>query len=241
MVNTLSVIMPVFNEKKTIVKILEKVQAVDIDKEVIIVDDCSSDGSKEILTELSRQGKQNIKVLFHDRNMGKGAAIKTALKHVQGNIVIIQDADLELDPQDYYALIKPITSGESRVVFGIRQQNRLLYFGFKELWFTIFGGMALQVIFLFTNILYRNKQLILDPMVGYKLATAEVMNSLGLVCNGFDIETEITAKLLKKGYYIKQVPVRYYPRRYREGKKIGWRSVWPVIRALIHYRFTDEN
>jgi len=241
MTNSLSVIMPVFNEKNTIFKILDKVRAVNINKEIIIVDDCSTDGTREMLTELSRKNDPAIKVFFHDRNMGKGAAIRTGLKQVSGNIIIIQDADLELDPQDYYALVEPIASGKNEVVFGERKQNQLLYFGARELWFTVFGGIALWLIYAVTNILYRNSTPVTDPMSGYKVMTADIMKSLHLVSDGFEIETEITAKLLKKGYIIEQVPIHYYPRRYREGKKIGWRNFWPVIRILIHYRFKDKD
>lgn len=235
----LSVIIPVYNEKDTILEILKKVQAIKIDKEIIIVDDCSNDGSEKTLAGLLSANDSRIKVVFHERNMGKGAAIRTGLANIGGDIVIIQDADLELDPADYADLIQPIVNNETEAVFGARKQEKLLGFGYKELWFTVFGHMALKLIYFTTNLLYNNGTKISDVMSGYKVVTARVMKLLNLKSERFDIETEICAKLIKRGYWIKEVPIKYYPRTYREGKKIGWRDVWPVIYSLLIYKFVD--
>lgn len=235
----LSVIIPIYNEKDTILTILEKVQAIEIDKEIIIVDDCSNDGSEEILANLKDSHDDKIKILFHKRNMGKGATIRTALGEARGDIVIIQDADLELDPNDYFNLIKPIIENESKVVFGVRKQEGLLYYGYGEIWFVFLGRIALKLIYLATNFLYNNGTRVNDVMSGYKIMPTEVIKSLDLKSNRFDIETEIVAKLIKKRYKIKEVPINYYPRSYKEGKKIKWYDTFSTLYALLKYKFRD--
>ena len=235
----LSVIIPVYNEKDTILKILEKVQAVGIDKEIIIVDDCSNDGTKEILQNLTKGINTEIKLIYHTQNHGKGAAIRTALDYVKGNIVIIQDADLEQDPDNYPDLIQPIITNVADATIGARKHEGLFYYGFKDLWYTIFGTFALVLIRYALNILYPGGTHIKDVMSGYKALPVAIMKSLNLKSNGFDIETEICAKIKKRNYRMKEVQIKYYPRTYKEGKKIQWWDTWLVIYALIKYKFID--
>jgi len=236
----LSVIIPVYNERKTIFELLKKVQSVDIDKEICIVDDCSSDGTRQALLDLEQENNPRIRILFHPHNMGKGSAIKTALDNVSGRIAVIQDADLELDPADYKGLIAPIINNDTKAVFGARKEKGLRYYGWTGIWFLVFGMGALKLIHYVKNLLYfKNGRHIKDVMSGYKMMPVEVMKSLDIKSHRFNIETEICAKLLKRGYHVEQVPVEYFPRTYKEGKKIGWRDVGSILYALLKYRFTD--
>jgi len=215
----LSVLMPVFNEEAGLHDILQRVTAVDIDKEIIVVDDCSQDGTADIL----RQSQiADLRVLQHPVNMGKGAAIRTALEAVTGDVVIIQDADLEYDPQDYHRLIEPIAQGRAKVVFGVRHldgQRPLLRWGNRLLtWLTNFiYGVRLH-----------------DMETCYKVMTADIARHLDIECNRFDLEPEITAKIIRQGYPILEVPISYEP---REEKKLSpWKDGLPALRALLRYR-----
>ena len=225
----LSVILPVFNEKETILEILKKVEDVklkNIDKEIIIVDDFSTDGTREILKELKKH-----KIFFHEKNIGKGGALRTGIKNVTGEIVLFQDADLEYDPKFYEELIKPILNNETKVVYGSRMlgKHRDMYFLHH------FGNNFLTFV---TNLLFRCK--ITDMETGYKVFRREVLEGLNLKSERFEFEPEITAKILKKGYKIKEVPVDFdNPRDFTQGKKITWRDGVMHLFYLIKYRFLD--
>lgn len=225
----LSVIIPVYNEEKTLEAIIDKIERVGIEKELIVVDDGSTDGTAEILDRL-RLGGKDLKVVTHTANRGKGAAIRTGLKAASGDLIIIQDADLEYDPADYLKLIAPIAAGETQVVYGSRNleptaKGRKLY----EL-----GGIFLSKL---ANLLYGLH--ITDEPTCYKVFRAEVLKALDLKCERFEFCPEVTAKLAKKRYKIVEVPISYHPRSREEGKKLklsdGLEAVW----TLIKYRFVD--
>lgn len=219
----LSVIIPVYNEVKTLEEIIRRVEAVNIDKEIIAVDDGSSDGSLNILNDIASEGR--IKLIKHNENSGKGAAIKTGLKSATGNIIIIQDADLETDPQDYYQLTKPIINGETRAVFGYRtiKKTASIYW---------WGGKLVSFV---TRILYGGN--VKDVNNGYKVMTRELWQSLDLESNRFQICEEITAKLLKRKEKIIQVPTKYFPRTKKQGKKLGFGDGLVSIWTLLKFRF----
>ena len=226
----LSVIIPVYNEKRTLLKLLEKVKKVDlgdIKKEILIVDDFSTDGTRDILKKIN---DPKIKIFFHKKNYGKGIAIRTALKNITGDIVIIQDADMEYDPNDYSNLIKPIIDGRAEVVYGHRFHK-----GHNPKYIVYYlGNILLSVI---TGLLYRNK--VSDIETCYKVIKREVYNNINLRAKRFDFEPEITAKILKKGYKIYEVPIWYRCRDFKEGKKINWRDGIEAIWTLVRYRFSN--
>jgi len=225
----LSVIIPVFNERRTIEEILRRVKTVDIPKEVIIVDDGSTDGTRDYLRSLESRGE--FKVLFQAKNMGKGAAIRKAIRHVSGDIVIIQDADLEYDPQDYSEVIAPIVEGRVSVVYGSRYINPV-----NDLPLTRYkvGVLVLTAI---ANLLYSAG--ITDEATCYKAFKTEVLKSLPLRCKRFEFCPEVTAKVRRRGYRIEEVPISFHYRTVKEGKKIGWKDGLEAVLALIKYRFVD--
>jgi glycosyltransferase involved in cell wall biosynthesis len=222
----LSVIMPCYNEAATIPAILDKVYAVDLDKEVIAVDDHSSD---ETLAVLEREAAKRLQmsVIRHPRNRGKGAAVRSGLSHARGQIIIIQDADLEYDPEDYYELVKPIADGRVDVVFGSRFNGRHtgMYF-----WNAI-GNKGLTFL---TNLLFNCW--ISDMETCYKVMRTDILRSLQLESNDFRIEPEITAKVLRQRHRIYEVPVSYLGRTYEEGKKMNPIQGFYAIAALLRYR-----
>lgn len=226
----LSIIISVYNEKGTISEILDRVRGVDIgniEKEIIIVDDFSNDGSREVLKGEEEKG---VIVLYHERNRGKGAAIRTALEHITGDFVIIQDADLEYDPEDYMKLIGPILKGRADVVYGSRftgERRNMLF------WHWI-GNRFLTLI---TNILYNTT--LSDMETCYKLFKAEIIKGLRIRSNRFNFEPEITAKVMKKGIRIYEVPISYTGREFNEGKKITWKDGFSALWTLVKYRFVD--
>lgn len=224
----LSVIIPVYNEVSTIREILNKVAAVDVEKEIVVVDDCSSDGTRDILKEISAEG--GAAVYFHEVNKGKGAAIRTGLGHVNGDVVVIQDADLEYEPEEFLRLIKPIQSGRAKVVYGSRftGEHRNMFF-----WHML-GNKVLTLV---TNVLYDTT--LSDMETCYKMFHRDVILGLKLRANRFDFEPEVTAKVLKAGYRIYETPISYYGREFDEGKKISWKDAFPALWALIKYRFID--
>lgn len=220
----LSVIMPVYNEERTIKQILERVRKVDINKEIIVVDDGSTDATGQILEDAKGQG---IRIIHHPKNMGKGAAIRTALKHVTGDIVIIQDGDLEYNPEYYPRLIEPILSGKSEVVYGSRVLGRSerSYLGYY------FGDRLLTFI---ANLLYNARTT--DVFTGYKVFRADLIKGLKLKCRRFEFCLEVTAKIRRRGYKIYEVPITIHPRSFEEGKKIRWKDGLIAIFTLIRYR-----
>ena len=212
----LSIIIPVFNEKNTILKIIQKIESLkDIDKEIIIVDDCSDDGTKEILTGISNS---KYKIIFHEKNLGKGAAIKTAKKYITGQIVIIQDADLEYNPEDYRKLIKPILNQEYEVVYGSRVLGKNRYFvkNFSSVYRIFFN----HILTILSNLI--NRQKLTDAHTCYKTFSFKVFNSVNLEEDGFSFCPEITTKLSLMNIEIKEIPIEYYGRSYKQGKKLNY-------------------
>ena len=222
----LTVIITVFNEAGTINSVIEKVESLDLNKEIIAVDDGSSDGSSDILTRLANEDR--IQLIKHDKNAGKGMSIKSGLKMASGDIIIIQDADLETDPEDFYELIKPIIRGETKAVFGYRTAKKPL----SVYWW---GGKMISLI---TKLLYGGD--VRDVNNGYKVMTRDLWNSLNLMSNRFQICEEITAKLLKRKEKIIQVPTRYFPRTKKQGKKLGLKDGLISIWTLFKFRFGNK-
>ncbi|HMB21541.1 MAG: glycosyltransferase family 2 protein [Chloroflexota bacterium] len=215
----LSILMPVFNEASTIAAIVERVQAVAVDKEIVLVNDASSDGSAQIIDQLA---SGNVRVLHHTTNHGKGAAICTALEAATGDVVVIQDADFEYDPQDLPRLLAPLAAGQADVVYGVRSlesQKAVMRFGN---WYVTF----------LTNLLYG--QHLRDMETCYKMMSREIALSLQLECRRFDVEAEITAKVLRSGYAIHELPI-HYAARYENKKLSPWDGV-PTMQALWKYR-----
>jgi len=216
--------MPVYNEEKTIEKIVSIIESVKIDKEIIIVDDASCDRTGEILRGLKRPG---IKVFSHKVNSGKGAAVRTGLKNSSGEIVIIQDADLEYDPRDYPNLIAPILSNQADFVLGIRFTK-----GYKGLIAHRLGNLFLTWL---QNVLYGCR--LSDTHTCYKVTRREVFNSFDLKSNDFSLEQEIISKALKRSLRIIEVPIAYHPRSYSQGKKIRYHDAFDVIIHMLRLRF----
>ena len=229
----LSVIIPVYNEEKTIKRVIDKVKMVqlkNIVKELVVVDDSSTDNTKDILKELK---DKSMKVFYHQKNMGKGAAIRTGIKNSTGDIIIIQDADLEYNPDQYSKLLKLITENKAKVVYGsrleaIRKNVKNMY----KLHYI--GNLFLTLI---TNLLYGAK--ITDMETGYKIFRREVIKGINLNAKRFDFEPEITAKILKKGYKIHEVSINFVGRKFEEGKKITWIDGIKAVYYLVKYRFFD--
>lgn len=228
----LSIIIPCYNESATVLEIVNKILNLkyNIEKEIILVDDFSDDGTKEIIRQNFLNHK-DIRVIFHDKNSGKGAAIKTAKKFVSGDIIIIQDADLEYDPNDYKKLIEPIINNETKVVYGSRvlNQNRYSARGFTSK-LRVFGNHVLTVI---SNIL--NKQKLTDAHTCYKVFSREVFDKINLEENDFSFCPEATSKVSKLGYEIIEVPISYNGRDYKNGKKIKFSDAFKALKTLIKY------
>lgn len=220
----LSVIIPVYNEIDTIEEVLRRVREIDLDKEIIVTDDCSTDGTREFL---NRQA--DIILVESDQNQGKGKSIRSALEEVTGDIVLIQDADLEYDPNDYHALIQPIVDGDADVVYGSRflrgkPKMRLINYIANK----VFAALA--------SLLYGVK--VSDEATCYKAFRTEVLKSIELRCNRFEFCPEVTARLLKRGYRYVEVPIWYEARTHAQGKKITWKDGVECIWTLLKYRFT---
>lgn len=221
--------MPVFNEKKTIREIIAKVMAVPIPIELVIVDDASTDGTRDILKEY--EGKPNIQVYYHEKNKGKAGAIKTGIPHTTGDIISIQDGDLETNPNDFVHLTEPIKKGEAQVVYGSRYyggDEKSLYSAYK------FGARFLSVV---VNVLYN--QNITDEATCYKVFRADILKQIPLTYDRFEFCPEVTAKVSKMGYKIKELPMNYYPRSFEEGKKMNWRDGVKALWVLVKYRFVS--
>jgi len=221
----LSIIIPVYNEKDTILEILKRVENVDIPfkKEIIIIDDCSVDGTKEILKKLEGQ----YKILYHSKNQGKGAVLRTGFKQANGDFTLIQDADLEYDPQEYHQLLKPLIQNKADIVYGSRNLKDNPRFKKSYYWGVLFISWL-------TNILYGSK--LTDVYTCYKVFKTPILKEMDLKSNGFEFEEEVTVKALKKKYRILEVPVSYCPRSFIEGKKINWRDGIKAILVMIKYR-----
>lgn len=234
----ISVIIPVYNEKKTIKEIVRRVQNVNLDKEIIIVDDFSTDGTREILRQIK---EKNIRAIFHKRNYGKGHALRTGIKQVTGRIVIIQDADLEYDPQDYPKLVKPIVEGKTKVVYGTRFPEKQGHPSPSILhpYITLLNPYytANKILTVMANLLYNAH--ITDEPTCYKVFSSDVLKSINLKCEKFEFCPEVTAKVRKKGYKIFEVPISYHARSVKEGKKIKFKDGIQAIWTLIKYRISD--
>ncbi len=224
----LSVIIPVYNEENTIQEILQQVRAVELAHEIIIVDDGSTDRTRELLK--AEETQPGTTVIYQPVNQGKGAAVRTGIDRATGDIILIQDADLEYDPRDYALLIRPIVEGRVKVVYGSR------FLGPRKamLFWHMLGNKALTLV---TNLLYNT--ILSDMETCYKVFSADVIKGIPLHSRRFELEPEITAKVLKRGHRIFEVPISYYGREYSEGKKITWREGPMALWTLIKYRFVD--
>lgn len=224
----LSVIVPVYNERRTVALLLEKVRSVPVEKEIIVVDGCSADGTRELLAE--EEKKSDTRVIYEPRRTGRGNALKLGIAEARGDVVLFQDADLELDPTDYPMLLEPIASGQCRVVFGSRFLGGRPAMGFLQYW----GN---RVITESVNLLYGSK--LTDVETCYQVFERSVLEGLTIQNNDFAFTVELTVKLLKKKLKILEIPIRYYPRGRAEGKKIYWGDGFASFWTLVKYRFWD--
>jgi len=225
----LSIVIPVYNEADNIREILKRVQATRAASEIIVVDDGSQDGSRELLARLD--GKNRIRVILHPKNQGKGAAVRTGIGAARGDVVLIQDADLEYNPRDYPALLQPIQDGIADVVYGSR------FLGGPRRAVMFWHMLANQLLTLMTNVLYNT--ILTDMETGYKVFRRQVAQGLILRARGFEFEPEFTAKILKHKHRIFEVPISFNPRDYSQGKKIKLRDAFVAVWALLKYRFVD--
>ena len=234
----LSVLIPVYDEENTLREAIRRVQRVNVPKEIIVIDDGSKDGSREILAGLDADAKKKtdplneLKVILKSVNEGKGAAIRSGLAQVTGDVVIVQDADLEYNPQDYPKLLEPIEAGEADVVYGTR------FFGggpHRVLFFWHYVGN--QILTLFSNILTNLN--LSDMEVGYKAFRSDILKKVQIKSNRFGFEPEITVKVAKIGCRIYEVPISYYGRTYKEGKKITWKDGFAAFYCLLRYKLMD--
>jgi len=228
---TLSVVMPVYNEKSTVLKIMDKVLKLDIVKELIVVDDCSTDGTRELLKSAKLDGR--VRLLLHDTNMGKGAALRTGFKNITGDVAVIQDADLEYNPDEFIDMIKPITEGVADVVYGSRLSG-----GKPQRVHLFWHRMGNDFLTFLTNLLYNTT--LSDMETCYKMFKKDVISRISIRSDDFSVEPELTAKILKnKSLRIYEMPISYYGRNYAEGKKVMWFHGLGALWAILKYRFTN--
>jgi dolichol-phosphate mannosyltransferase len=225
----LSVIIPVFNEQKTIAALLKKVYDVPLEKEIIVVNDASTDDTLAIIESLAAQYR--LRIFSHQVNQGKGAAIRTGISHISGDMLIIQDGDLETEPMDYLHLVQPIAEGRAAVVYGSRNLNPATG---NRYWLYDIGGRAVSQL---ANILYCQR--ITDEAACYKVFRKDVIQQITLTYNRFEFCPEVTAKVSKLGYKIYELPMHYYPRSFAEGKKMQWTDGLKAAWVLIKFRFVD--
>lgn len=225
----LSVLIPVYNEKNTILEVIKRVMATGLVYEIVVVDDGSTDGTRDLLKQYD--GHATVKVILHQKNAGKGAALRTAIQSATGEIMLIQDADLEYDPDAYPTLLKPILDGKADVVYGSR------FLGAPHRAILFWNMVANKLLTMMTNILYNT--ILSDMETGYKVFKREVVADMKLRANRFDFEPEFTAKILKKGVRVFDVPITFNPREYSEGKKIGLWDAFEAVWALLKYRIVD--
>ncbi|MEW6213352.1 MAG: glycosyltransferase family 2 protein [Acidobacteriota bacterium] len=232
----LSVVIPAYNERATIAEIIRRVQAVDIQKEIIVVDDGSTDGTRELLAEMEKQ-YDNLRVFLQPKNRGKGAALRAGFQHSTGDYVLVQDADLEYDPADYPVLLKPLVEGKADVVYGSRflttKEHRVLFF-----WHSVGNRFLTLVSNMFTNLN------LTDMETGYKAFRREVIQSIRIEQNRFGFEPEVTVKIARLRLRIYEVGISYYGRTYEEGKKIGWKdgvkALWCILKYSLRPRKRDR-
>ncbi len=225
----LSVVVPVYNEVTNIREILKRIRATKLPAEIVVVDDGSTDGSREVLAALD--GKDNLRVILHEANQGKGAAVRTGIAAARGDIILIQDADLEYNPRDYPALLKPLRDGVADVVYGSR------FLGGPRRAVMFWHMIANQLLTFMTNILYNT--ILSDMETGYKVFRRDVLKGMKLRARRFEFEPEFTAKVLKRHYRIFEVPISFNPRDYSEGKKIQLQDAFVAVWTLLKYKFVD--
>lgn len=244
----LSIIMPVYNERTTLEDIVQRVQAVDLtvnangknpvlagpvefEREIIIVDDGSTDGTRDVLDDWREDPPANMQIIYHERNSGKGAALRTGFQHATGDVIIVQDADLEYDPRDYVKLLEPLLEGRAPVIYGSR------FLGGPRAAMSLTHTLGNQLLTVITNVLYGTS--LSDMETCYKCFRRDVIDGMVLRSRAFEIEPELTAKILKRGYTIFEVPISYNGRAFHEGKKISWKDGFSAVRTLFRYRFVD--
>jgi len=244
----LSIIMPVYNERATLEEIVQQVRDVDLtvnadgsnrlldgpmtlEREFVIVDDGSTDGTRNILDQWKRDAPADMQIIYHEQNSGKGVALRTGFTHATGDIVIVQDADLEYDPRDYVKLLVPLLEGRAPVIYGSR------FLGGPRSAMSLTHTMGNKLLTVLTNVMYGTS--LTDMETCYKCFRSDVLADIKLRSRRFEVEPEITAKILKRGYSIYEVPISYNGREFHEGKKITWRDGFVAVRTLIKYRFVE--
>jgi len=244
----LSIIIPVFNELATLEEIVQRVRAVDLtvnrngtnpildgpvvlEREFVIVDDGSTDGTRDLLDRWRAEQMPDVRIIYHEQNSGKGAALRTGFAHATGDVFVIQDADLEYDPRDYVKLLEPLLEGRTPVVYGSR------FMGGPRAAMSLSHTFGNKMLTLMTNLLFGTA--LSDMETCYKCFRRDVIDGMTLRSRAFEIEPELTAKILKRGYTIFEVPISYNGRTFHEGKKIGWSDGFSAVRTLVRYRFTD--